>query len=77
MILDKIIQSTRARVAREKEVRGLEEMREQALSIEAKKEFPFEKMLWTEGIQFICEVGVSVQRSDRGGLSLSGYRPGI
>ena len=56
MILDKIIQSTRARVAREKEVRGLEEMREQALSIEAKKEFPFEKMLWTEGIQFICEV---------------------
>lgn len=56
MILDKIVQSTRARVAREKETRSLEKVREQALSMEAGKEFPFEKILWAEGIQFICEV---------------------
>lgn len=56
MILDKIVQSTRERVAGEKERQGLEEVRAQALAMGAGKEFPFEKMLWADGVQFICEV---------------------
>lgn len=56
MILDKIVQSARVRVAREKKRQSLEEVRAQALSMGAGNEFPFEKMLWGEGIQFICEV---------------------
>lgn len=56
MILDKIVASTRARVAREREQQGLEEVRAQAMSMEAGSDFPFEEMLRRETIQFICEV---------------------
>lgn len=56
MILDKIVQSTRARLAREQASQSLDEVREQALSMDAGTGFPFEKMLRSEEIQFICEV---------------------
>lgn len=56
MILDQIVASTRARVAREREQQGLEEVRAQAISMKAGSDFPFEKMLRRETIQFVCEV---------------------
>lgn len=56
MILDRIIESTRKRVEEEKKRQSLEEMKAQALSMDARTDFPFEKMLWRESIQFICEV---------------------
>lgn len=56
MILDKIVQSTRKRVERDKERQSLEEIKARALAMDGRTEFPFEKMLWSEGISFICEV---------------------
>ncbi|MCI9546091.1 MAG: indole-3-glycerol phosphate synthase TrpC [Lachnospiraceae bacterium] len=56
MILDKIVQSTRKRVERDKERQNLEEVKAQALAMDTRTQFPFEKMLWSEGISFICEV---------------------
>lgn len=56
MILDDLVQSTKRRVAQEKEACGMEKMKAQALSMDSATGFPFEKMLQTEGIQFICEV---------------------
>ncbi len=56
MILDQIVASTRKRVAREKEQISLEEIKAQAQAMERRTDFPFEKMLWAEGISFICEV---------------------
>lgn len=59
MILDQIVASTRARVAREKERHSPEEIQERASSMATESglpDFPFEKMLRRETIQFICEV---------------------
>lgn len=56
MILDKIVESTKKRVEREKTRHSLEEIKSQALSLDTQTEFPFEKMLQTDGISFICEV---------------------
>lgn len=56
MILDKIVESTKKRVEREKARHSLEEIKSQALSLDTQTEFPFEKMLQTDGISFICEV---------------------
>lgn len=56
MILDEIAAATRIRVAKEKEEVSLEEVKAKALSMEAGREFPFEKALKKDGISFICEV---------------------
>lgn len=57
MILDKLAESSRARVMREMEQVPLEEMKRRAfLLTEEKKEFPFEKALQKRDINFICEV---------------------
>lgn len=56
MILDKIVASTRKRVAQEKERQSPKEIQVQALAMESRTDFPFEKMLHTDGISFICEV---------------------
>lgn len=56
MILDKIVASTRKRVEQEKKRQSPKEIKAQALAIEGRTDFPFEKMLHAEGISFICEV---------------------
>lgn len=56
MILDRIVASTRKRVEREKAWQSLDQVKAQAESMEAGTGFPFEKMLWADGISFICEV---------------------
>lgn len=56
MILDKIVESTRKRVEQEKTQHSLEKIQSQALSLDTQTGFPFEKMLQTDGISFICEV---------------------
>lgn len=56
MILDKIVKSTRKRVEQEKTQHSLEEIKTQVLSLNTQTGFPFEEMLQTDGISFICEV---------------------
>lgn len=56
MILDKIVASTRKRVEQGKAQHGLEEIKSQALSLNPRTGFPFEKMLQTDEVSFICEV---------------------
>ncbi len=56
MILDKIVESTKKRVIRDKEKQGREEVERLALAMDGDTGFPFEKMLGKEKIQFICEV---------------------
>lgn len=55
-ILDQLADSTRKRVAEQKKVLSLEEVRAQALAMNPDTGFPFEKALKQEGISFICEV---------------------
>lgn len=56
MILDRIVESTRKRVEQDKEQKSPDAMEAQAQAMEADTGFPFEKMLWENGIGFICEV---------------------
>lgn len=55
MILQEIAEAARKRVAAEKKQVSLQEMKEQALSMQ-KGEFSFEKVIAEGGIHFICEV---------------------
>lgn len=54
-ILDTIAEYARERVAEAKEILSLEEIKQQALSMDCNTGFPFEKALATNGISFICE----------------------
>jgi indole-3-glycerol phosphate synthase len=56
MILDRIAESTRIRVERQKEAISLQEMKQRALSCQISREFLFEKALIKEDINFICEI---------------------
>jgi len=56
MILDKIAQDTKLRVAKAKAKVSLNEIKEQALKLPANTAFLFEQKLKTDAIQFICEV---------------------
>jgi len=56
MILDKIAQDTKLRVAKAKAKVSLNEIKEQALKLPANTAFPFEQKLKADSIQFICEV---------------------
>ena len=56
MILDRIVESTRKRVEQDKEQKSPDAMEAQAQAMEADTGFPFEEMLWENGIGFICEV---------------------
>ncbi len=55
MILDKLTESTRIRVEKEKTEIPLEVIKSKALAME-KDDFPFEKAIAKDGISFICEV---------------------
>lgn len=56
MILDRIVASTRQRVAREKAEISLEEIKAQALALPVGPGFPFEDALRQQDFNFICEV---------------------
>lgn len=56
MILDRIVESTRKRVAQEKREISLEEIKAQALSLPSDTGFPFEQALTQQDFNFICEV---------------------
>lgn len=56
MILDRIVASTRQRVAREKAEISLEEIKAQALALPVSPGFPFEDALCQQDFNFICEV---------------------
>ncbi len=57
MILDKLAESSRIRVKREKERVSPEEMKKRALFLtEDQRSFPFEEALRKQDINFICEV---------------------
>lgn len=56
MILDQIAASTRVRIEKQKEKISLEDMKHKAESCIVSREFPFEKSLGKEDINFICEV---------------------
>lgn len=55
-ILEEIAEKTRERVASCKEQKPLEQVKREALSMDANTGYPFEKALKKEGISFICEV---------------------
>lgn len=54
-ILDTIADYARERVANDKKIVSLEEMKKMALGMPINDEFPFEKALSQDGIHFICE----------------------
>ena len=56
MILDKIIEATKIRVAQEKEVESPEAVRAAALALPSDTGFPFEAALRQQDFNFICEV---------------------
>lgn len=56
MILEEIAARTRERVAEQKRKVSLEEIKRQALEMDANTGFPFAKALKTSDIAFICEV---------------------
>lgn len=56
MILDKIIEATKVRVAQEKEVETPEAVKTAALALPADTGFPFEAALRQQDFNFICEV---------------------
>ena len=55
-ILDEIAAKTRERVAKCKKEKPLEQLKKQALAMEADTGYPFEKALGGDQISFICEV---------------------
>ena len=56
MILDKIIEATKIRVAQEKQVETLEAVKAAALALPSDTGFPFEAALRQQDFNFICEV---------------------
>ena len=56
MILDKIIEATKIRVAQEKQVESPESMKAAALALPSDTGFPFEAALRQQDFNFICEV---------------------
>ena len=56
MILDKIIEATKIRVAQEKQVESPESMKAAALALPSDTGFPFEVALRQQDFNFICEV---------------------
>ena len=56
MILDKIIEATKIRVAQEKQVETPEAVKAAALALPSDTEFPFEAALRQQDFNFICEV---------------------
>ena len=56
MILDKIIEATKIRVAQEKQVETLEAVKAAALALPSDTGFPFEAALCQQDFNFICEV---------------------
>ena len=56
MILDKIIEATKIRVAQEKQVESLESVKAAALALPVDTGFPFEAALRQQDFNFICEV---------------------
>lgn len=56
MILDKIIEATKIRVAQEKQVESLESVKAAALALPSDTGFPFEATLCQQDFNFICEV---------------------
>lgn len=56
MILDEIAAKTKERIAEEKLKVSLEDIKQQALAMDAQTGFPFAKALRKESLNFICEV---------------------
>ena len=56
MILDKIVEATKVRVAKEKEMETPEAMKAAALALPSDTGFPFEAALRQQDFNFICEV---------------------
>ncbi len=56
MILDEIAAKTRIRIERQKQIKPLEIVKKEALSLPRDNTFPFEKALRQQDINFICEV---------------------
>jgi len=56
LILDKIIEATKIRVAQEKQVESLESVKAAALALPSDTGFPFEATLCQQDFNFICEV---------------------
>lgn len=56
MILDKIIEATKIRVAQEKQIESLESVKAAALALPSDTGFPFEAALRQQDFNFICEV---------------------
>ena len=55
-ILKEIAEKTKERVAKEKQEKTLEEIKQEAFAINTDTGFPFEKALKEEKLSFICEV---------------------
>ena len=56
MILDTIAEKTKERIAKKKKEIPLEQVEKQARAMEVTRDFPFEKALRKDAINFICEV---------------------
>lgn len=56
MILDKIVSKTSERLIELKNHYSLNDLKEEVLSLEINKEFPFENNLKKDGMSFICEI---------------------
>lgn len=56
MILDEIAAKTKVRIEEQKLKRPLEDVKQEALALDANTGFPFEKALRKDSLNFICEV---------------------
>ena len=56
MILDTIVEATKIRVAKEKQVESPEAVKSAALALTSDTVFPFEEDLRQKDFNFICEV---------------------
>ena len=56
MILDDIVEKTKKRIEKEKQIISLKEIKKKALQMEINHSYPFEQALKTDELSFICEV---------------------
>lgn len=56
MILNEIAEKTKKRIAHEKRLHSLKDLKEQVAYMDCEKKFPFEKAIRKEGLSVICEV---------------------
>lgn len=56
MILDEIVKKRKINIAKQKQIKSLAMLKQEAESLPQNRDFPLEKALMKQDINFICEV---------------------